>query len=645
MDITIGDVVYEYDNSYTITNGVKFSIKSASATGKSESRISALINDAYIERDVDELASEYVDILIKNVVEVDAEFEFSGNRTYKTRRQRPAGPKSSHSIKSGISIVSDNEDVYKLKLFLIYGIYNKSVYEQFKEELFGGGLKQSGLAKRDAKLADKMDDYNEPIIHEMDKALELIFLEVDYDIGQIITSMGDYDDLAQAKSDFQYVQALIRLLYTRHKFYFSSTDKLNVLLSALKKKLNSVPRSSRDIIKIIKRIRKDAISAQSFEKAFSQAFSRIQACRTPTYYSYHDDSGGQGPHTIARVLSVRSNISFMKRCLSDERFSRADFTINSLDAGSLMSSGIEALKIRRLISYVVFTISGIYGVKSQFYDGSKLVMISEATVLQHYRFTVASVSKNAKKTADVAKKYVQDVNMVIQEILMVMLSICRGVSGGNILAKNELVRSLLSDPLALNNIVGQNEDEAGRVREGVNLFAELWSSNWQRENAYYDKRNIFNKIVALVTLIQMLHDMHPCGSAATSAVTDADLSGKGESTLYKGLVGDTCETQVKQNDFMRDFLVKAVDLRFRKKGVDFRLTSADQLLNMSLYDEYFPDALFASHARNYVHSRISAILRLTSVMPEVDSKATALPRRNQLDFSRALSPDRFRRGK
>lgn len=646
MKITIGGVVYDYDTSFNINRGLEFSIKSASAAGNPNSRISALINDASVVRDVDELASEYVDILYKNVVAPGEGSEVSGHKLFGTR--------SKHSVEednlkrmsdSGISIVSCYERLYDLKLFLVYGIYNKSVYEQFKEELLGGGFKQSGLVKRDARGADEnMSEGNDrPIPYEMDIESEKIFLVVDKNISQIIISMEDYDDLAQARSDFQYLQALIRLFCRRYKCYFLDTSYLRLCLNALKKKLESVPRSSGDIPKIIAKIRKDIIPAQSFEKAFLTAFSRIQACRTPTYYSYHDNSGGQGPHTIARVLSVRSNISFMKRCLADDRFLGANFTISNLDADALMSPERNTLKVSSLVSYVVFTISGLYGVGRHVSDGGGWTMISEAIVLQHYRFTVSHAAKNAKGTVAIVKKYVSDVNLVISEIMIVMLSICRGIFGGNTQDKNELLRSLRSDSLALSSIFAA--DEVERVRKGVNLFARFWESNWQKNNSDYDRRNIFQKAIALVTLIQILHDMHPCGSAATSAITDADLSGKGESTLYKNLVSDSYETKEKLNELMLDFLVKAVDLRFRKQGADFRLTSADQLLNMSLYDEYFPDALFAAHARNYVYSRVSAILKLTSLMPEVDSVVTALPRRNQLDFSRALSPDRFRRGK
>lgn len=460
-------------------------------------------------------------------------------------------------------------------------------------------------------------------------------------LNEIIDSVAEYDGLHDPVIfEFSYFVALIDYLWGNYDYYFSGAfsefeEVLEKCLSDMEPHSKSY-KSISDFIEEKKMARVNGSS--SLEVAFTKAYSVMGASRTPTYYMYHNISRGQGPHTIARVLSVRSNISFIKRIFSDE--------MPRAGQGQGQGPGeisVDGVRLAKLIEYVLFVVLSMEELSLNFNAWKGLVSLREIDINNTYRFFVASTSMaDFRPTGVVSSGYVLDVSMVVENIIKTVFVVC----ADNNHAFNDLVRILGGNNVIIDQIL--TNDIKLRVVEHKKRLA-LRFNELSKSIGRYDLSGagLVNQLTFLVTLLQVFHDMHPCGSAATSAINNKDLAGKGELTLYKDLVWEKLSVNdAFSADFNRKFISKAVDLRFSAAGVAVDVSSIGVLNNENYFRSYFPETNFAIKAKKYVIARLTAIMALHSLHPWLGREANrGVPPRSfsARDFARQLSPTRFKK--
>lgn len=443
-------------------------------------------------------------------------------------------------------------------------------------------------------------------------------------------SVGD-DEFINIYKQMRCIVGVMSLVFQCENEYFSDIASPNLLCAPLlkmQKKLKVSPRSGRNVDKLLADLKKKneiKLGSGTFEQVFKRFYDYLQASRSNTHFSYYHVSSLQGPHTIARTLSVRVNVSILKRILAPvgDKKSDAERLIGATDFNS-ESFAVSPLHARKMLEYVACTLSLLDGIIIS--PKSPPVSILKNDFKSRYKFYVdQSISaKNFCTLNDVEKmdnKYCSDVKKLVDEIILITIALCK---------RTQL--KIVDEPaiFILNNLI--YTENAVRAREIFGFIAAALSKgsrNTVGDDSYHNVSNVYLMCILMV-LIQAFLDLHPCASAAVSNITKKDIGGKGERVLYEQLASQT--------NLSDEFFRVAVDLRF-EDGAPNKKNGGINIITSSQCRNYFYSAVYSKYAEKFLRARMHAITNLKMI--HWGGSALEPKHFDAQNFTRSLSPGRM----
>lgn len=428
------------------------------------------------------------------------------------------------------------------------------------------------------------------------------------------------DRIAIAKMQVRCVLGVLAFILVEGEKYLQSgyQSPVESLLNSLTKVLKTKASSGKTMQMLLSDLAHEnalRLGSGTFEGVFRRFYVYVQLSRTNTYFSYYHVSALQGPHTVARTLSVRVNISILKRIISS---SNNDVLGGNFSDTEFRLSEALALKI---IEYVAYTLSLLDGLEQSCQAPVSLAAITQ--IMNPYGFTHATGSlaqrfHPSKKVADPKAVYCQEFYLLVNAILAACRSLCARVALGS---------SVGIAPLALSSII--LPDNSNKVRVIRQSILSLTSKQtFPPGTDLFRTCSDLKLLCVAMALLQAFMDIHPCASAAVAEITGDDIKGKGESTLYPIL------TSARRLD--DSFYRRAVDLRFGENHAP--VANGLDLITEAQCGEYFPAGAHAIKARDFLRARLHAITNLERLYWTTHNMGHAQGRARQ--YTRELSPER-----
>lgn len=500
-------------------------------------------------------------------------------------------------------------------------------YSETESEL-GGNHRTLGAKQGEAWLPSpsKIKLSNSIMLQQLQDDLKLVLHLMD----EGLCSVGD-DEFIHVYKQMRCVVGVMSLVFQGETEYFGGVTRPNLLYAPLLlmlKKLKVSPRSGRNVDKLLSDLKKKdeiKLGSGSFEQVFKRFYDYLQATRSNTHFSYYHVSSLQGPHTIARTLSVRVNVSILKRILAPvgvERNDTAGFIgLTNFNSDSFVVTRVHA---GRMLEYVACTLSLLDGI---LISPKSLPVASLINGFEkRYEFYVGeSISaKNFYSTDEIKKadkEYCSDVIKLANEIILIIIALCR---------KTKLVIGNEAHNFTLHNLI--YPENITRVRKIFGDIAAALNKESKNTPGFDEYQNMSNVhlMCVLMVLVQAFLDLHPCASAAVSSITKKDIGGKGERVLYEQLTS--------QSNLSDEFFRIAVDLRFGD-GAPNKKNGGINLITSSQCKNYFSSSVYAKYAEVFLRARMYAITNLKLI--HWGGSALAPKKFDAQIFTRSLSPTRM----